>query len=217
MFEKRARKDQKILVIEDSQTQAQKLIGFLEDQGFQCVHARTGVDGLQAMQDSDPTLVVSDVLMPEMNGYDFCRAAKNDEALREIPIILLTSLSDTSDILRGLECGADNFITKPYSEDYLLTRIEYILTNRELRKRNRMQMGVEIEFAGKVHFITSERQQILDLLISTYEQAVHINDKLKRREEELEASILHLATPNAGGNTVNQSLDLEEILRGALE
>ncbi|HMW00083.1 MAG TPA: response regulator [Acidobacteriota bacterium] len=217
MFEKRARKDQKILVIEDSQTQAQKLIGFLEDQGFQCVHARTGVDGLQAMQDSDPTLVVSDVLMPEMNGYDFCRAAKNDEALREIPIILLTSLSDTSDILRGLECGADNFITKPYSEDYLLTRIEYILTNRELRKRNRMQMGVEIEFAGKVHFITSERQQILDLLISTYEQAVHINDKLKRREEELEASILHLATLNAVGNTVNQSLDLEEILRDALE
>lgn len=217
MFEKKARKEQKILVIEDSQTQAQKLIGFLEDQGFQCVHARTGVDGLQVMKNSDPTLVVSDVLMPEMNGYEFCQAAKSDDTLREIPIILLTSLSDTSDILRGLECGADNFITKPYSEDYLLTRIEYILTNRELRKRNRMQMGVEIEFAGKIHFITSERQQILDLLISTYEQAVHINDKLKRREEELEASILHLATLNAVGNTVNQSLDLEEILQDALE
>ncbi|MBI4750543.1 MAG: GAF domain-containing protein [Acidobacteria bacterium] len=217
MFEKRAKKDQKILVVEDSLTQAQKLVGFLEDQGFQCLLARTGADGLTAMRENDPTLVVSDVLMPEMNGYDFCRAAKSDETLKEIPIILLTSLSDTTDILRGLECGADNFITKPYNEDYLLTRIEYILTNRELRKRNRLQMGVEIEFAGKIHFITSERQQILDLLISTYEQAVHINDKLKRREEELETSVLHLATLNAIGNTLNQSLDLDEILEVALE
>ncbi|MEW6735305.1 MAG: response regulator [Acidobacteriota bacterium] len=206
-----------ILVIEDSITQAQKLRFFLEERGYECILAQTGIEGLEAIRKHKPTLIISDVLMPQMNGFEFCKHVKSDNELKEVPIILLTSLADTVDIIRGLECGADNFITKPYEEDYLLARIEYILTNRELRKRDKLQVGVEIEFAGQRHFITSERQQILDLLISTYEQAVQINDKLKLRERDLEVSNLHLSALNAIGNTVSQSLNIDKILNDAFD
>jgi len=193
----------KILIVEDSVTQAQKLKYFLEEQGYQCLLAHNGADGLKIMREQKPVLAISDVLMPEMGGYEFCAIAKADLELKDIPIILLTSLSETVDIIRGLECGADNFITKPYEEEYLLTRIDYILTNRELRKRDKLQMGVELEFGGTRHFITSERQQILDLLISTYEQAVQINTKLKAREKELEESNARLFVLNSIGSTVS--------------
>ncbi len=217
MYNKDSKKNQKILIVEDSLTQAQKLIYCLEEYGYECILAHTGKAGLELMNKHSPLLVISDVMMPEMNGYEFCKAAKSDEKLKDTPIILLTSLSDTSDILRGLECGADNFITKPYEEDYLLARIDYILTNRELRKRDRLQIGVEIEFAGSRHFITSERQQILDLLISTYEQAVQINGKLKTREKELEETNLYLSTLNNIGSIVNQSLNSDKILNEVLD
>lgn len=209
--------DGSILIIEDSNTQAQKLNYLLEEEGYQCLLAHSGREGLEVIRKNAVILVISDVMMPEMDGYEFCKQAKADDSLKNIPIILLTSLSDTSDILRGLECGADNFITKPYEDSYLITRIEYILTNRKLRRQDKLQMGIEIEFGGKRHFITSERQQILDLLISTYEQAVHINNKLKIREKALEESNLHLSALNTISNTLNQSLNLNKILNDALD
>jgi two-component system sensor histidine kinase/response regulator len=81
-----------------------------------------------------PHLVLSDIIMPEMDGYSLCRAIKSDPALRDIPVILVTSLNDPKDIIRGIECGADNFIRKPYAEDYLLSRISHMLMNQKLRK-----------------------------------------------------------------------------------
>ncbi|MEJ1959780.1 MAG: response regulator [Nitrosomonadales bacterium] len=109
-------------------------------------------------------------MMPEMNGYQFCKAFKSDAKLKEVPVILVTSLSDSQDVIRGLACGADNFIRKPYDERYLLSRVEYLLMHVELRKSQKMQLGIEIRLGNQNHFITAERQQILDLLISTYEQ-----------------------------------------------
>lgn len=177
-----------ILVAEDSRTQAEQLGFLLERNGYRVIFATDGKQALQMAQTQKPALIISDVMMPEMNGYELCKAIKSTENLKDIPLILVTTLSDAQDVIRGLECGADNFIRKPYEEDYLLSRIRYLLMNRELRKNQKMQMGVEIDLGGHKHFITAERQQILDLLISTYEQAVHINNELKSRELELENS-----------------------------
>ena len=99
----------------------------------------------------------------------------------------MTTLSKPEDILAGLRSGADNFIRKPYDEEYLLSRVNFIVTNRELRKREKVRMGIQIYLAGESHFITSERQQILDLLISTYEDAVHLNKELEAANKELDA------------------------------
>lgn len=174
-----------ILIAEDSPTQRAQLEYLLQANGYAVVAAANGKQALDAARQRRPALIISDVLMPVLDGYGFCKAIKSDEKLKSIPLILVTTLSDPQDVIRGLECGADNFIRKPYEAHYLLSRIDYLLMNLELRKNQKMQMGVEIDLGGEKHFITAERQQILDLLISTYEQAVHINEELKAREKDL--------------------------------
>ena len=184
----RGRRGVNILIAEDSPTQAARLEHLLAEQGHTVTTAGDGAQALAAAQRRKPALIISDILMPELDGYGLCKAIKSDDKLKSVPVILVTTLSDPQDVIRGLECGADNFIRKPYDERYLLSRIEYLLMNIELRKNQKMQMGVEIDLGGHKHFITAERQQILDLLISTYEQAIQINEELKLREQDLARS-----------------------------
>ncbi|MBI2748067.1 MAG: response regulator [Burkholderiales bacterium] len=185
--EKNANSGVEILVAEDSATQREQLAHLLQEHGYSVTAAGNGTEALAAARRSKPTLVVSDIVMPEMDGYGLCKALRSDDALKDVPVVLLTSLSDVRDVISGLECGADNFIRKPYEERYLLSRIEYLLMNLELRKNQKMRMGIEISLGGQRHFITSERQQILDLLISTYEQATYINKELETANRELRA------------------------------
>ena len=113
----------KILVVEDSPTQAIRLQHILETRGFEVAVAFNGKAALEHLEHDRPSIVISDVIMPEMDGYELCKRIKSDEGLKDIPVILLTSLSDPEDIIRGLEVGADNFITKPYQEKLLVSRI----------------------------------------------------------------------------------------------
>jgi PAS domain S-box-containing protein len=177
--------DVRILIAEDSPTQAERLRYLLEGEKYSVEVARNGKEGLKLARESKPALIISDVLMPDVDGYEFCRNVKADEQLKEIPFILLTSLSDTNDVIRGLQCGADNFITKPYEGEHLLASVRNVLYNNQLRRTTRMHVGVEILFGGQKYLITSERQQILDLLLSTYETAVQKNLDLSRTQEEL--------------------------------
>src|SRR6202035_1146609 len=133
-----------------------------------------------------PTLVITDIAMPEMDGYELCHRVRSDERIADVPVILLTSLSDPEDVFKGLECGADNFITKPYERDYLLARIYNLLDNVPLGNREKMQTSTEVCVGGQKHFITSNRAQILNLLLSTYEAAVQKNRELaEARDEEI--------------------------------
>lgn len=206
-----------ILIAEDSATQAAKLAHILEQRGYSVLTARNGHEALAALERSRAHLVISDVIMPELDGYGLCKAIRSDPRWKDLPVVLLTTLSDAHDVIRGLECGADNFIRKPYEEKYLLSRIEYVLMNRELRKNQKMQMGVEIELGGQKHFITSERQQILDLLISTYEQAVLIGNELKLRERELAHSNEVLSRLNGIAEGLNRVGGVREVAELALE
>ena len=90
--------------------------------------------------------------MPEMDGYELCKQIKTDEKLKDVPVILLTALSDPADVIKGLECGADNFVTKPYDERVLLSRIEYLRLNWGLQETKQVRMGVEITFSGREIF-----------------------------------------------------------------
>jgi len=189
-------KDITILIVEDSLTQAEQLKHLLEEQGYMVNIAANGRQALSMIQKYHPTLIVSDIMMPEMDGYTFCKEIKSDEKLKHIPVILVTYLSDPNDIIKGLEAGADNFIMKPYNEKYLLYLIQHILVNREFRKKESIQMGVEIFFRDQKYFINVERLQILNLLLSTYETAVQKNlelietqNELKKLNEELEEKV----------------------------
>ncbi len=175
----------KILVVEDSPTQLEALRFLLEESGFAVVVATNGREGLAAAKASMIDLVISDIVMPEMDGYTLCKTLRADETLRHLPVILLTSLSDPRDVIQGLESGANNFICKPYEDRALLARVQNVLANLEIRKDSSSEMGINIFFAGQRFFITADRLQILDLLLSTYENAVNRNSELMRTRDEL--------------------------------
>jgi len=119
-----------------------------------------------------------------------------DSDLRDIPVILVTTMSDPQDVIRGLECGADNFVLKPFDEHYLLSRVRYVILNREVRQPQDAGMGVEIYFNSRRHFITADRLQILNLLLSTYDAAIQRNKELSRSQEELQLLNKKIADAN---------------------
>lgn len=209
--------DAEILIVEDSPTQAGYLKYLLERNNFTVTVAASGSQALASLAKTRPQLVISDIVMPEMNGYELCREIKSNRQFENIPVILVTSLSDVRDVLQGLECGADNFIRKPYDEKYLLSRIDYLLMNREMRQNQKIQMGMEIYLSGQKHFVTAERQQILDLLISTYEEAVRVKEDLEARQQELTNAALYERTHGEVLRLFNSTFDRAQILHGMLD
>ncbi len=173
-----------ILIVEDSPTQAEKLKHLLQVQGYRVRITKDGNEALSLLQETHPSLVITDVLMPIMNGYELCASIKSQASLVNIPVILLTSLSDPKDVLEALKCGANNFITKPYDDAYLLSHIRYILANAETQG-GRLKMGIEITVGGSVHYISSDRQQIFDFLLSTYDSYARKNQELLKTTDQL--------------------------------
>jgi DNA-binding response OmpR family regulator len=106
--------------------------------------------------------VVSDVIMPGMSGLDLCRAIRRDQDLRETPFILLTSLADPLDVVRGLQSGADNYVTKPYDAEQLLSRIQRTLQSWQRARAGLRGGPIEIRFLGG-RFTTDEVRWALPL------------------------------------------------------
>ncbi|MYN26318.1 hybrid sensor histidine kinase/response regulator [Duganella levis] len=200
-----------ILIVEDSPTQAERLRRLIQSMRYNARVAPNGRLALEAIRERKPHLVLSDIVMPEMDGYTLCRAIKADPELRDIPVILVTSLMDPKDIIRGIECGADNFIRKPYAEDYLLNRIGHMLMNQKLRKNQNMEIGIALYLGEQKHFINADRQQILDLLISTYEQAVQVNSELQARERQVIELNMRLAHHAGELETINREIALKNL------
>jgi len=183
-----------ILIVEDSPPQALLLQKILEKNGYKVSVATNGIEALSYLEGHLPALIISDILMPEMDGYELSQKIKARDDLKDIPIILLTQLSESDDIIKGLECGAENFITKPYDRELLLSRIRYVLVNREIRKSRYTDIGIEVFFAGKKHLINSDRIQIIDLLFSTYENAVQQKRELEKTNKELKEALETIKT-----------------------
>ncbi|MBX3009987.1 MAG: response regulator [Caldilineaceae bacterium] len=203
-----------ILIAEDSLTQAQRLRYLLETQGYQVRVAANGQQALAAARQQPPTLILSDIVMPEMDGYALCRSIKQDEQLKSVAVVLMTVLSGPEDVLKGLECGADNFVRKPYHDQHLLQRIHDILANHLLRTKTQSAAALEIELSGKRHIITAERQQILDLLVSAYEEAVRLNCDLAYSNQSLQG--LYRVAENLNQADSERAV-CEAALQGALE
>lgn len=183
----------KILIVEDSATQAMQLQHILEEHNYDVTIAANGREALRSISEVKPSIVISDIMMPEMDGFELCSNIKADERLRSTPVILLTSLSDPQDVIKAVQCGADQFVTKPYDDKHLLTTIEHLLHNENLIDREENQKGIHISYRNEKYLITSNRRQILNLLLSTYETAMAKNfelietqDELKRLNKDLE-------------------------------
>lgn len=192
-----------ILVVEDSRTQAKILERRLMQAGYAVQVANDGAAGFDLARSNPPDLIISDIEMPRMNGYQLCRAVKNDQNLKSIPVILLSTLSDAHDIIKGLDAGADNYITKPYDPNYLLNRVESLRQTPLGSAAEGEDLSVTI--AGQTYRVKSGRQQVLNLLISTFENAVEKNRELHRVNEQLALAKEKLTQ----WNTTLEALNLE--------
>jgi two-component system cell cycle response regulator len=195
-----------ILIVEDSPTQTKLLRLILEENDYIVDSAPNGIKALECIHNKKPDLIITDIVMPEMDGFALCKALKSDPGLKLIPVMLLTSLSDPQDVIKGLQAGADNFLTKPYEDTFLVSRIHYVIANQELRKSQPSGSEVEIMFAGQKYFINSDRMQIIDLLLSTYENAVQKNNELNKAHNDLIDIYRQIEQKNIELEKLNQKL-----------
>jgi two-component system, OmpR family, response regulator VanR len=195
-----------ILIVEDSPTQTKLLRLILEENNYLVDSAPNGIKALECIRFKKPSLIITDIVMPEMDGFALCKTLKSDPELKHIPIMLLTSLSNPQDVIKGLQAGADNFLTKPYENAFLISCIQYIFANQELRKDRRAGSEIEIMFAGQKYIIHSDKMQIIDLLLSTYENAVQKNSELHKAHNDLIAVYLQLEQKNIELEKLNHNL-----------
>ena len=143
--------------------------------------------------------------MPVMTGYELCKAVKNDPNLQTIPFILLSTLSEAEDIIKGLDSGADNYVTKPYDPQYLISRVASLLETPLAKKRDEQQLDVRL--GGTTYTVKAGRQQVLNLLVSTFENAVEKNNELIRTNEELTVAKEKLTQWNQELESLNSQLE----------
>lgn len=117
-----------ILIVEDSETQATYLQLLLESEGYQVQTAPDGEDAKQLLASFRPDLIISDVLMPRLDGFELCSYVKTQPDMAHIPVVLLTALGGPRDLVASLRARADVFIRKPYDNDYMLAKVKHILS-----------------------------------------------------------------------------------------
>ena len=167
-----------ILIVDDSPTQAKLLEQMLLGRGYRVAVARNGNEALDRLLSDSPDLLISDILMPEMDGFELCRRVRGMELARYTPIILLTHLNDPSDVLHSLEVGADYFVSKPYSNKLLLSRITSVLQGDRACRVGETEGEVAISYHGKNYRVNANCAHTIELLLATYELAAEKNQEL---------------------------------------
>jgi PAS domain S-box-containing protein len=175
----------KILLVEDSAVEAEVLRRVLVKAGYQVVLAKDGGQGLQVLREQACALVISDIQMPLMDGYELCEQIKHDEGLWNIPVILVSALAESEDIIRALNVGVDGYLTKPCAENILLGRIHALLAVPQHRSRPDERRVEQIELNGRHHSIAADSRQLLNLLLSLYENTLSQNQELIAAQAQL--------------------------------
>lgn len=175
-----------ILIVEDSPTQALLLQSGLKKLGAEVSWSKNGEEGVKAVKAAPPTIVISDIEMPKMDGYQMCHQIKSDINFKHVPVILLTSLSDPADVIKGIECYADSFLTKPCDMFLLCENIWDVLETKKTTEKKAIP-PVEIEFCyeGLMRKVTVGNAQMMNLLLSTYTCAIQKNKELEDANTEL--------------------------------
>jgi CheY-like chemotaxis protein len=124
-----------ILVVDDDQQNLELVQAYLEDIECETVAAHDGLEALERVAKDKPDLILLDVMMPKMSGFEVCRRLKVDPATSNIPVIMVTALNEFGDIERGIDSGTDDFVSKPINKLELLTRIRTMLKLKHLTDR----------------------------------------------------------------------------------
>ncbi len=214
-----------VLIVDDTPANLQVLAGMLKDQGFRVRPVPGGKLALRAARSEPPDLILLDIMMPEMDGYDVCAELKRDPALSDVPVIFISALTDTVDKVKAFGAGGVDYITKPFQFEEVQARVGVHLRLRglqlELQSRNRQlqesynrQRDLEAMRDSLTHMIVHDLRTPLTSIISGLETVIAGGDL-----DELQGEMLDMALQ--GGNMllsmINDLLDVHKMESGVLE
>ena len=151
----------RLLVIEDEPSQVELLRYNLSKQGFDVRIAMDGEEGVEAAREDPPDLILLDWMLPNLSGIEVCRQLRRDKTTREVPIIMLTARSEERDKVRGLDVGADDYVTKPYSVKELIARVRAALRRPAARVTDSKLVSGKIEIDLEKHTVNVGPKQVL--------------------------------------------------------
>ncbi|MCV3215401.1 hybrid sensor histidine kinase/response regulator [Plectonema radiosum NIES-515] len=160
-----------ILVVDDTPTNLQVLFDLLSEQGYRVAIAKNGETALQRLQLSQPNLILLDVMMPGIDGFETCQRLKVNPAARDIPVIFMSALSDSVDKVKGLSLGAVDYITKPIQHEEVLARIRVHLQLRNAtrmmeQRTNEVNQALENLKQAQLHLVQGEKMAALGQLVA---------------------------------------------------
>lgn len=174
-----------ILIVEDSLTQAMVLEEILLSSNYRIKIAANGNKALEWLENNRPAVIISDIIMPGMDGYSFCKKIKTNPKVQNIPVILLSSLTHTSDVIKGLASGADNFISKPCDPEILNNAILNAL-NPDIPDELEVETNeYSFKHQGVDYKLTANRGKMIRFLFATYETAIQKNNALLAAQNDL--------------------------------
>jgi len=179
-----------ILVTDDKLENLDVLIKYLENFGFRFLVARSGEEMLKRVNQIKPDIILLDIRMPGMDGFEACAALKKNEAFRDIPVIFMTALAETSEKVKGLESGAVDYITKPFQQEEVLARIRTHMTIQKLKKN-----------------LENRNEQLQESL----KRETHLREREQKMVKDLQMN-LSLSLPHELRNPLNSILGFSELL-----
>lgn len=184
-------KDHKILIVDDNPTNLAVIVDYLEDSGLTILVSQDGESSLKRAQYAKPSIILLDILMPGIDGYETCRRLKNDPDTQDIPIIFMTALSSTEDKVKGFTVGAVDYVTKPIQPEEVLARVRLHLQLRfmtqTLARQNEI-LSTEVEqrkaVQAKLHKINCKLQQEASDRLAAQTALKKLNEELEQRVEK---------------------------------
>ncbi len=180
----------RILIVDDYPALVTLMRHKLIQRGFDVITAQNGEDALKLVHTEYPDLIISDVEMPVMSGYELCRAIKNDDKHGNIPVILVTSLVTSEALMEGIAAGADNYLTKPYDDETLFAKVDELINYSGSSTSEKEEISLNIE--GKEYSLKTNYRHLINLLLSTYRNTLAQNIELEQIKQKMNSAVQEL-------------------------